>query len=454
MADDPKTPASKPPEGIHDKDEARVVSLAPDVCLTPCGGTMVPVPYNIYDLHGHDAAYTPTVRYQGLPAMVLRSHTTHVHGDEAGTGGGVVSGTHGGICEPITFEPTVRNEGSPAIRDGDLCWMNNKNTIGKCVLTRSTAVNQLPRPNPNPPPPEKSWWEKTKEAAGKAVKAVGDFDAAHGAVLTRSVGGLQAIGGGVEAVVGVVGGVATSETGVGALAGGAVALNGADNFQAGLRTAWTGQFTNTVAQNAAGGAVRAMGGSDGMATAAEVVAGIGPGGVKGVASGISKLGKAAEETATAAKVAEDAPKAADSAEAAATAVKQQQMINLAKAKGDALPASDVLKTDRNGVRISKTYRRPSWRVDTKKKVWENAKTEDGKVYDPKTGAEIKPDDPWHMGHEPGYEFWKMQESAQAQGLSREQFLDMYNEPAHIRPELGISNVGHEMEAPDNIYLGD
>ena len=145
-----KTPATRPPEGIHDKDEARVCSIVPDVCLTPCGNTMVAIPYNIYDLHGHDQKYTPTVRYRGFAAMVLRSNTTHVHGDEAGTGGGIVSGTHGGICEPIGHEPTVRCEGSPAIRDGDLCWMNNRNTIGKCVLVRDTSCNELPRPEPKP----------------------------------------------------------------------------------------------------------------------------------------------------------------------------------------------------------------------------------------------------------------------------------------------------------------
>ena len=147
---EPKSNATKPPEGIHDKNEARVVSIAPDVCMTPVGNTMGAIPYNIYDLHGHDQNYTPTVRYRGFAAMVLRSRTTHVHGDEAGTGGGVISVTHGGICEPIGHEPTVRCEGSPAIRDGDLCWMNNRNTIGKCVLVKNTDVNQIPRPEAKP----------------------------------------------------------------------------------------------------------------------------------------------------------------------------------------------------------------------------------------------------------------------------------------------------------------
>ena len=143
-----KTPATKPPEGIHDKDEAIVTSITPNVCLTPCGSTMVPVPYCVFDKHGHDNNYTPTVRYQGLMSMVLRSNTQHCHGDEAGTGGGVISGTHGGICEPIGHEPTVRCEGSPTIRDGDLHWMNNRNCLGKAVLKRSQEQNELPQPEP------------------------------------------------------------------------------------------------------------------------------------------------------------------------------------------------------------------------------------------------------------------------------------------------------------------
>lgn len=88
---------STPREGLRDTDEARIISLAPDVCRSPS----VPVPYPVVDFCGHDENYTPSVRFTGQKAMVMRSHTSHVHGDEPGVGKGVVSGTVGGISEPI-----------------------------------------------------------------------------------------------------------------------------------------------------------------------------------------------------------------------------------------------------------------------------------------------------------------------------------------------------------------
>ena len=133
-----------PRELLRDLDEARVVCLAPDVCKTPVGNTMVPVPYMIHDLLGHDAAYTPSVRATGYKVCVFRSNTQHVHGDEAGTGGGVKSGTHGGICEPIEHAKAVRAEGSQVIRHRDKFWMNNRNTIGEAQFVRNVKALEAP----------------------------------------------------------------------------------------------------------------------------------------------------------------------------------------------------------------------------------------------------------------------------------------------------------------------
>ena len=61
----------------------------------------------------------------------------------------------------------------------------------------------------------------------------------------RIFGGLKAVGGGVEVAAGITFGAATSWTGIGAVAGGAVALHGADTFQSGIRQAWTGNPTDS-----------------------------------------------------------------------------------------------------------------------------------------------------------------------------------------------------------------
>jgi hypothetical protein len=130
-----------PREGLRDNDEARIVSLAPDVCKSP----KVPVPYPVVDFCGHDASYTPSVRFTTQKAMVLRSHTTHVHGDEPGVGKGVKSGTVGGISEPIGHASQVRAEGSEVIRHLDRFYMNDRNTFGEAVFVRDMGVYPAPK---------------------------------------------------------------------------------------------------------------------------------------------------------------------------------------------------------------------------------------------------------------------------------------------------------------------
>ena len=139
----------RPREGLRDTDAVRIVCLAPDVCLTPVGSSVVPVPYQIVDYGGHDRNYTPSVRFTGLDAMVLRSETTHVHGDAPGTRKGVKSGTVEDVCEPIGHAAQVRAEGSPVIRHLDRFHMNRKNTVGEAIFVRNT--NTYPAPQDDHP---------------------------------------------------------------------------------------------------------------------------------------------------------------------------------------------------------------------------------------------------------------------------------------------------------------
>jgi hypothetical protein len=114
------------------------------------------------------------------------------------------------------------------------------------------------------------------------------------------------------------------------------------------------------------------------------------------------------------------------------------------------------KVGDDGVKISEDprYQRGKFRKGVRAKVFESAKGPDGKVRDPLTQKEIKFTDDWDMGHKAGYEHWKHQQSAEARGLTREEFLDEYNEPEHYRPELPSSNRSHAAEAPNDTYLGD
>ena len=136
---------TQPREAMRDTNAGRIVCLAPSVNLTPIGSSMVPVPYQVVDFTGHDGDYSPDVFMTKQKAMRWNSITEHVHGDSAGTGGGVKSGTVGGICEPIEHAAQVRANGSHLMRDGDRCWMNNRNTQGECTFVRDTGTYAPPK---------------------------------------------------------------------------------------------------------------------------------------------------------------------------------------------------------------------------------------------------------------------------------------------------------------------
>ncbi|WP_328590146.1 HNH/ENDO VII family nuclease, partial [Pseudomonas savastanoi] len=67
------------------------------------------------------------------------------------------------------------------------------------------------------------------------------------------------------------------------------------------------------------------------------------------------------------------------------------------------------------------------------------------VRDPLLEKTMKFDEPWDMGHKPGFEYWKHVRSAEARGISRKEFLDEYNKVEHYRPELPSSNRSHKGE---------
>ncbi|MDH7460601.1 HNH/ENDO VII family nuclease [Chitinophagaceae bacterium 26-R-25] len=101
------------------------------------------------------------------------------------------------------------------------------------------------------------------------------------------------------------------------------------------------------------------------------------------------------------------------------------------------------------------YERPSgFRNGVRDETWNDAKDENGIVRDPLTEDVMDPDNPWDMGHKPGYEFRKHQLSAAERGISRKQFLDEHNTMEHYRPELPSSNRSHADEIMDDTYFGD
>ena len=84
-------------------------------------------------------------------------------------------------------------------------------------------------------------------------------------------------------------------------------------------------------------------------------------------------------------------------------------------------------------------------------VWENAKGPDGFVRDPNTGDIINwtPGEPrkgvWDMGHISGEKYSDMHDLYMNGDISKNEFLDWFNEPNNYRPELPSNNRSHRYE---------
>lgn len=121
----------------HAKKANAIVCLSPDVCRTPRGGKMVPVPYMVVSKLEWSERTVPNVTFGDQPAFTMNSRTAKVTGNEAGTGGGVQSGVNVGWCRPQSNKSSFLVEGYQVIQDDCLYEMNcsgpdgSSNTLGR-----------------------------------------------------------------------------------------------------------------------------------------------------------------------------------------------------------------------------------------------------------------------------------------------------------------------------------
>jgi hypothetical protein len=105
-------------------------TVYPDVCLTPSGDGMKPIPYANTG-EARDTSEGPTsVEIDGCMPMVKSAKYRKTSGDEPGTGGGVVSGVNRQVAEFISYSYDVKLEGKNACRLGDTLFHNRKNASG------------------------------------------------------------------------------------------------------------------------------------------------------------------------------------------------------------------------------------------------------------------------------------------------------------------------------------
>jgi hypothetical protein len=104
-----------------------ITSLAPDVCLTPMGPSIVPVPYPITHSMDTSEQCSKNVFMDDKPVFLHgESFVDACHGDEPGVKGGVVTGVQGKVSHSIMKSPSVYVNGKQMVRTGDQVWMNQK----------------------------------------------------------------------------------------------------------------------------------------------------------------------------------------------------------------------------------------------------------------------------------------------------------------------------------------
>ena len=108
------------------------VSLTPDICKTPVGNSVVPIPYTITGEFKDAKDVSRSVKTQSAPVFLHnKSVIPSVKGDERGTLGGVKSGTYLKTVESKDYSSTKGSNGTQTIQESRIVWMNNRNTIGR-----------------------------------------------------------------------------------------------------------------------------------------------------------------------------------------------------------------------------------------------------------------------------------------------------------------------------------
>ncbi len=120
-----------------------IVLAFPDVCLTPTPAGTIPVPYpNIAQLDQASPVSAPGLLVGGDPVLLKSSVVATSTGDEAGTAGGVTSGSIKGKCEFTQASGSVLygSDGQGIVRFMDTTSQNNGNATGVVLSAFPTVL--------------------------------------------------------------------------------------------------------------------------------------------------------------------------------------------------------------------------------------------------------------------------------------------------------------------------
>lgn len=123
-----------PPLALRKSGDFMAVSSAPSINKTPLGKATPAVGYQVSADLSNSVGVAPNVWFNDQPAVIFDQSTQpRCTGDEAGSAGGIHSGTCGGEVKPTSCSSSVWICGKPAMRIGDTCTLNNGNCPGVYV---------------------------------------------------------------------------------------------------------------------------------------------------------------------------------------------------------------------------------------------------------------------------------------------------------------------------------
>jgi hypothetical protein len=116
--------------GISHKGSGGKSIVFPDVCKTPIGPSIVPIPYPNLGQAIHTSKGPKSVKTDGKMPMVKSAKYSTSTGDEPGVAKGIISSKIKGVCEFMMYSFDVKFEGKNVCRLGDPLWHNKKNILG------------------------------------------------------------------------------------------------------------------------------------------------------------------------------------------------------------------------------------------------------------------------------------------------------------------------------------
>lgn len=124
---------------VH-KDSGGKTIVFPDVCKTPVGPSIVPIPYPNLAKSSDTAKGSKKVKCDGNPICLKTSNFSTSTGDEPGTAKGVASSKTKGKAEFVNYSMDVKVEGKNVARAFDLMLHNDKNTPPTPVIQPPIVV--------------------------------------------------------------------------------------------------------------------------------------------------------------------------------------------------------------------------------------------------------------------------------------------------------------------------